>query len=272
MGKLSRSMKLLALATTIQALQLPRRALPSLAAGVALAPALAPSRTHAAAEWAVGALQDKAWTVSKRQESSVRIRPETMLVASDEKTDRELKVVKIPLGRAAASSFDPDDQFDLARYFASRADAEKLGPSRIAKIMEGSLKKQAANPASPLQAAALDPASAAAASRGGRRYVSYAYGTDGCKRLDEDGACMRRSKRVVAAAVTVSLESQARTLEEQRRMDRGELEDRKIDTLWVVTCSAPEKGLDDAARAKLRAAADSFEVLVQDALPAAVSD
>ena len=75
-----------------------------------------------------------------------------MLVASDEKTDRELKVVKIPLGRAAASSFDPDDQYDLARYFASRADAEKLGPSRIAKIMEGSLKKQAANPASPLQA------------------------------------------------------------------------------------------------------------------------
>ena len=105
MGKLSRSMKLLALATTIEALQLPRRALPSLAAGVALAPALAPSRTHAAAEWAVGALQDKAWTISKRQESSVRIRPETMLVASDEKTDRELKVVKIPLGRAAASIF-----------------------------------------------------------------------------------------------------------------------------------------------------------------------
>ena len=116
------------------------------------------------------------------------------------------------------------------------------------------------------------PAAPGGRSRGGRRYVSYAYGTDGCKRLDEDGACMRRSKRVVAAAVTVSLESQARTLEEQRRMDRGELEDRKIDTLWVVTCSAPEKGLDDAARAKLRAAADSFEVLVQDALPAAVSD
>ena len=80
MGKLSWSMKLLALATTIQALQLPRRALP-IAAGVALAPALAPSRTHAAAEWAVGALQDKAWTISKRQESSVRIRPQALLRA-----------------------------------------------------------------------------------------------------------------------------------------------------------------------------------------------
>ena len=62
---------------------------------------------------------------------------------------------------------------------------------------------------------------ATAASRGGRRYVNYEYVTDGCKRLTEDGECMRRSKRAVSAAVTVSLESQARTLEEQRRMDQG---------------------------------------------------
>ena len=87
--------------------------------------------------------------------------------------------------------------------------------------MAKSLAKQAKNPESPLQGVSLDPKAATAASRGGRRYVNYEYVTDGCKRLTEDGECMRRSKRAVSAAVTVSLESQARTLEEQRRMDQG---------------------------------------------------
>ena len=249
------------------ALVVGRRRLPGLALGSL---ALGPPPAQGGAEWIVGALQDKSWSVSKRQESSVRIRPETMLVATTDKSDRELKVVKVPLGRSAAPSFDPDDQYDLARFFASRGDAEKLGAARIQGIMAKSLERQAKNPASPLQAVAMDPAfgAAAVATRGGRRYVSYAYETDGCRRLDEDGGCLRRSKRAVAAAVTVSLESQARTLEEQRRMDRGELEDRKIDTLWIVTCSAPAAGIDDATRGQLRGAVDSFEVLVQDAVPA----
>ena len=58
------------------------------------------------------------------------------------------------------------------------------------------------------------------------RTVRYDYVADACRRISEDGECLRRSKRLVAASVSVSLESQARTLEEQRRMDAGELEQR----------------------------------------------
>ena len=240
------------------ALRVTRRAV---GGGIALAVA-APRPAGAAAEWAVGALRDKAWAVSKRQASSVRIRPETMLVAADAASDRELRLVKVPLGRGAAASFDMEAQLALVKYFESRADAARAGPAAVARIMKASLEKQAASPQSPLQRVALDPATAALTERGGRRYVSYAYVTDGCRRLDEDGGCVRRSTRRVSATVTVSLESQARTLEEQRRMDDGEMEQRYIDTLWVLTCSAPEKGADDAA---LRAATDSLSVGVPDA-------
>lgn len=46
-------------------------------------------------------------------------------------------------------------------------------------------------------------------------------------------------KRFANSVLTVSLESQARTLEEQRRMDAGDMEERYIDTLWLFTASAP---------------------------------
>ena len=51
-------------------------------------------------------------------------------------------------------------------------------------------------------------------------------------------------------------------------MDRGELEERYIDTLWVLTCSEPLKASDDASRAKLKKVVDSFDVLLPDVLPA----
>mmetsp|Transcript_5052 Transcript_5052/g.14969 ORF Transcript_5052/g.14969 Transcript_5052/m.14969 type:complete len:260 (-) Transcript_5052:29-808(-) len=241
--------------------KLPRRA--ALGSGAALL-FHRPSPAAAAAEWRCEALQDKSWTVSKRQESSVRIRPETMLVAADEKTDRELKLLKVPLGRAAAASFAPEDQLDLAKFFSSRQDAEALGPKRIADVMGRSLALQAKNPASPLQGVALDASKAAVSQRGGRRYVGYDYVADACRRIDENGECLRRAKRLVSASVSVSLESQARTLEEQRRMDEGEMEQRYIDTLWIMTASAPQKGSDEGTQAALRRAADSFAILVND--------
>jgi hypothetical protein len=206
----------------------------------------------------LGVIKD--YSVTKKQASSVRIRPETMLTATGE-GDTELKLLKVPLGRAAAASFAPEDQLVLAKYFSSRTDAEKIGPSKIASIMKASLQKQAANPQSPLQGVKLDPGAASVETRGGRRYVSYIYDADACRRLSEDGECLRRGTRYVEARVSVSLESQARTLEEQRRMDEGEMEQRYVDTLWVFTASAP-KAASDAALGALRRAADSFEVVV----------
>lgn len=238
-----------------------RRRAAAATSGAALAGALRVEPSRAAAEWDVSCLKDKAWAVSKRQASSVRIRPETMLIAADAARDRELKLIKVPLGREAAASFDPEAQLALARYFSDRGAADAAGPASIAKIMAASLQRQATSPASPLLGVVLDPRTAEVSGRGGRRYVGYDYVTDGCRRLDEDGACVRRSKRLVAATVCVSLESQARTLEEQRRMDAGELEQRYIDTLWVLTCSAPEAGGDSAA---LRACADTLAVAVPD--------
>ena len=229
----------------------------ALGAGAAAA-ALGPRPARAADEWRLGVIKD--YAVTKKQASSVRIRPETMLTATGD-NDTELKLLKVPLGRAAAASFAPEDQLVLAKYFSSRTDAEKIGPSKIASIMKASLQKQASNPQSPLQGVKLDPGAASVETRGGRRYVSYIYDADACRRLSEDGECLRRGTRYVEARVSVSLESQARTLEEQRRMDEGEMEQRYVDTLWVFTASAP-KGAGDAALGALRRAADSFEVVV----------
>jgi hypothetical protein len=245
---------LLTTLATATALRTTRRAL---GAGAAAA-ALGPRPARATDEWRLGVIKD--YSVTKKQASSVRIRPETMLTATGE-GDTELKLLKVPLGRAAAASFAPEDQLVLAKYFSSRTDAEKIGPSKIASIMKASLQKQAANPQSPLQGVKLDPGAASVETRGGRRYVSYIYDADACRRLSEDGECLRRGTRYVEARVSVSLESQARTLEEQRRMDEGEMEQRYVDTLWVFTASAP-KGAGDAALGALRRAADSFEVVV----------
>ena len=246
--------RLLTTLATATALRTTRRTLFTGAAAAALGPR--PAR--AADEWRLGVIKD--YAVTKKQASSVRIRPETMLTATGD-NDTELKLLKVPLGRAAAASFAPDDQLVLAKYFSSRTDAEKIGPSKIASIMKASLQKQASNPQSPLQGVKLDPGAASVETRGGRRYVSYIYDADACRRLSEDGECLRRGTRYVEARVSVSLESQARTLEEQRRMDEGEMEQRYVDTLWVFTASAP-KGAGDAALGALRRAADSFEVVV----------
>ena len=140
----------------------------ALAAG-ALTTAL-PRPAMAADEWRLGVLKD--YSVTKKQASSVRIRPETMLTATGE-NDTELKLLKVPLGRAAAASFAPEDQLVLAKYFSSRSDAEKIGPSKIASMMKGSLQKQASNPQSPLQGVKLDPGAASVETRNGRRYVAY---------------------------------------------------------------------------------------------------
>lgn len=104
--------------------------------------------------WAVGGAEWRCdlpadWAVQKRQESSVRIRPETMLVASS--GSQEVKLLKIPLGRSAATSFEPPEQVELSRYFASRQSG--IPERRIAEIFASSLARQAANPASPLIAA-----------------------------------------------------------------------------------------------------------------------
>jgi len=175
-------------------------------------------RASAAAEWRCALPED--WAIQKRQESSVRIRAETMLVASS--SSQEVKLLKIPLGRSAATSFEPEEQIELSRYFASRQSG--VEPKRVADIFASSLQRQAANPASPLLAATVDLDSATVSSRQAKRYLSLDYATDGCRKLDEDGACVGRSSKVATAVLTVSLESQARTQEEQRRMDRGDLE------------------------------------------------
>lgn len=137
-------------------------------------------------EWAC-ALDQQDFKIEKRLESSVRIKPETMLVASDAKKQREVKLVKVPLGRTAVTSFTPDEQIELSRYFASRQAAEAIGSSRIADILLRSLQRQAASPRSPLESVDLDPSSVSGKTRNGRRYVSVDYVTDGCRRRDEDG-------------------------------------------------------------------------------------
>lgn len=209
---------------------------------------LTSSKVSAMAEWSCAL--DSDWKITKRQESSVRIRPETMLTASKEKMD--IKLVKIPLGRSAATNFEPDEQLDLAMFFNSRADAERITDQRIREIFQRSLDRQAQAPSSPLQSASVT--TVATTTRRNRRYVSLDYVTDGCRKIDEDGACVGRAKRQANAVLTVSLESQARTLEEQRRMDRGDMEERYIDTLWLFTATAPlasgkkGDGLTDAER------------------------
>ena len=126
--------RLLTTLATATALRTTRRAL---AAG-ALTTAL-PRPAFAADEWRLGVLKD--YSVTKKQASSVRIRPETMLTATGE-NDTELKLLKVPLGRAAAASFAPEDQLVLAKYFSSRTDADKIGPAKVAAIMKVSLQKQ----------------------------------------------------------------------------------------------------------------------------------
>lgn len=240
---------------------LPRRQLGALCS-VAIAPQAA---VGAMAEWTCP-LDKQEWTIAKRQESSIRIRPETMLLASDG-SKREVKLLKIPLGRAAVNSFEPEEQVELARFFASKRAADDIGVEKVAGIFRNSLDRQAKSDASPLIAASVNVPSAVLETRQNRRYVTVDYDTDGCRRLDEDGQCVGRAKRVANAVITVSLESQARTLEEQRRMDRGELEARYIDTLWILTASAPTtskagKVVDlDAARQRLRGITSAFLVL-----------
>ena len=120
--------RLLTTLATATALRTTRRALFAGAAAAAL-----PRPAFAADEWRLGVIKD--YAVTKKQASSVRIRPETMLTATGE-NDTELKLLKVPLGRAAAASFAPEDQLVLAKYFSSRTDAEKIGPSKIASIMK----------------------------------------------------------------------------------------------------------------------------------------
>ena len=91
---------LLTTLATATALRTTRRAL---GAG-ALTTALGPRPAFAADEWRLGVLKD--YAVTKKQASSVRIRPETMLTATGE-NDTELKLLKVPLGRVAAASFAP---------------------------------------------------------------------------------------------------------------------------------------------------------------------
>ena len=129
-------------------------------------------------------------------------------------------------GRAAVTSFEPEEQVELARFFASKQAADDIGVEKGACIFRNSLDRQAKSDTSPLIAATVNVPSALLETRQNRRYVTVDYETDGCRRLDEDGQCVGRAKRVANAVITVSLESQARTLEEQRRMDRGELEAR----------------------------------------------
>lgn len=215
-----------------------------------LACCLAPLPVSARPEW-VCELDPKSFKIEKRQQSSVRIRPEQMLIASDE--TREVKLLKVPLGRSAASSFDPEEQFDLSKYFSSRQAATEIGDARIAQIFKNSLQRQVASPTSPLQS--VDGLEYESSTKTGRRYVSFDYVTDSCRRIDEDGACVGRSKRYANSVITVSLESQARTNEEQRRMDAGDMEQRYIDTLWLFTATAPattKKGvpLQDIERIK----------------------
>ena len=65
-----------------------------------------------------------------------------------------------------------------------------------------------------------------------------------------------RGTRYVEARVSVSSSPQARTLEEQRRMDEGEMEQRYVDMHARVFRESAPKGAGDAALDALRRAAD----------------
>ena len=191
--------------------------------------------------------------MTKKQASSVRIRPETMLTATGE-NDTELKLLKVPLGRAAAASFAPDDQLVLAKYFSSRTDAEKIGPAKIAAIMKALLQKQASNPQSPLQGVKLDPGAASVETRNGRRYVSYIYDADACRRLSEDGECLRRGTRASRRASACPSSPKPARWRSSGAWTRARWSSARVDA-WVFTAPAP-KGAGDAALGALRRAAD----------------
>ena len=95
--------------------------------------------------------------------------------------------------------------------------------------MRASLQKQAANPRSQVQGDKLDPARPPSSSREVERHagVSYIYDADGATSIGGRrvlGGEVRRPRASSGELGSVSLESQARTLEEQRRMDEGEME------------------------------------------------
>eukprot|EP00638_Chattonella_subsalsa_P004008 CAMPEP_0117756466 /NCGR_PEP_ID=MMETSP0947-20121206/14099_1 /TAXON_ID=44440 /ORGANISM="Chattonella subsalsa, Strain CCMP2191" /LENGTH=241 /DNA_ID=CAMNT_0005576067 /DNA_START=309 /DNA_END=1034 /DNA_ORIENTATION=- len=226
----------------------------------AIAASLAGSKKVGGAEWGVALPPD--WKITKKMDSTVRIKGETVLVAQEPSLKAELKINKVPLGRGAATNFSPMDQLMLAEYFSSNNE-RKIKKEDIVRVMERSLQVQTSSPQSALKGfSMIQDSSSQYIDGAGHRYVVYAYEADRCAGpLDYDGYCEDGLiKRKQIAVVTVGLELQARTLQEKRLMEAGEMERREIDVLWICSISAPLKKFNGNVGELLQDIVQSFEI------------
>jgi len=217
------------------------------------------------AEWGVSIPPD--WKISKKLDSTVRISGETVLIAQDPSIKAEIKINKLPLGRGAAANFEPEEQLALAEIFSAaprtRGGVDRASQERVAAVMERTLARQVAGQRSATRAYRVRPEDTGGYVDGaGRRYVVYGYDSDRCAGpVDYDGVCEAGTvPRRSLAVVTVGLELQARTLQEKRLMEAGEMERREIDVLWVATVSAPPKRFTGLTGELLADVATSFEL------------
>jgi len=231
---------------------------------------------RAGVEWSIQLLPNPSdWKTTKRLESVVRIRPETVLLASQPQLGLEVKIIKVPLGQAASASFSPEDQLTLSQFFEAAAERKDLTPGDgergVADTVLRSLRRQAEAGTSALRqvypaefgdaAPKLYKRFSNKADRQ-RAYVRFGFESDTCPRLDVDGGCETKlERRRHVSVVTVGLETQARTLTERQMMDSGEMEFRQIDVLWLCTASSPARRWDETERT-LNQVVDSFLVPV----------
>jgi len=218
-------------------------------------------RNIGGSEWSLALPPD--WKIVKKLDSTVRIRSETVLIAQEEGLNAEIKINKVPLGMDAIGNFSPEDQLVLSSYFTNERGNSK-SQSVVLKAMQSSLESQVASPKSALKSfTMLAEQSKEYRDELGHRYVMYGYIGDKCVGpLDYDGYCEDGySKRKSVAVVTVALELQARTSQERRLMELGELERREIEVLWICCLTAPEKKFIGSVGKLLEDIVGSFEII-----------
>lgn len=249
---------------------------------------LAP-KSALAAEWSVGIYGSK-WVVKEKVATSISPRVQTMLSATDKyNKDIEMKLLRLPLGRDLSATLPLEDQARLATFF-SGAKAERCAPEQAVAVMGGVLKRQTADPASPLQYGAMLPggSTSAVTSRDGRRYLSYQFETDACTRIDEDGACIeprlqRRTLAVLTATRGLRAPKAASFMERSAgfsikedyepgglvadlngALTEEDITARAMDVVWLLTVSAPPGDFNAEA---LRKTTDTFTVDDPDLVP-----
>jgi len=191
--------------------------------------------------------------ISRRLASIVRVRVETMLAAED-RTGLQAKLVLVPFGQQAAGSFSADEQLSMASYFLSPNPPAKVTKSEIAATLAAS----AARSPSVLTLTRVDGTTRGYTGSGLREFVQYQYVVEKCSVSLDDGECFGDiSKRRNVATATMSSISQYRTNTERQRMaELGQV--REVNVLWLLTLSAPESMWNEDVSKRFQAIASSF--------------